>query len=301
MNTQDSSPAAAARSSVAAVVLCYHPDAAVIGNVHALLQQVSHVFVINNSPDAPTAVILAPLAADERVTIIDQAGNIGVGAGFNAGMQSALDAGYQYVWIFDQDSTVAPGMLDALLAYSDRHGTRTGVVGPALRAAETGRVYDSDRGIGARDVDTLISSGSLFAAPLLREIGLHDANLFIDYVDHDICLRAKACGYVNVKVFDTLLDHRFGDSKPAQIFGRRVYLANYSPLRHYYSARNRIIILRRFGPRGWFWDDLRYSIKAWVKMLLLETGRPAKVTAAARGTWAGAFSRERVASRRWRG
>lgn len=300
MNAQDSSPGAAAGLSVAGVVLCYHPDASLIGNVHALFQQVSHVFVINNSPDAPTAATLAPLAVDERVTIIDQPGNVGVGAGFNAGMQAALDAGYQYVWIFDQDSTVAPGMLDVLLAHSDRHGTRTGVVGPALRAAETGRVYDSDRGTGARDVDTLISSGSLFSATLLREVGLHDANLFIDYVDHDICLRARAHGYINVKVFDTLLDHRFGDSQPAEIFGRRVYLANYSPLRHFYSARNRIILLRRFGPRGWFSDDLRYSIKAWVKLLLLETGRPAKLTAAARGTWAGAFSRERIARRRWR-
>ncbi|MAN74814.1 MAG: glycosyltransferase family 2 protein [Microbacterium sp.] len=287
MSTQDPSPVAGAGSSVAAVVLCYHPDAAVIGNVHALLQQVSRVFVINNSPDAQTAAALAPLAAEARVTVIDQAGNVGVGAGFNAGMRSALDAGYPFVWIFDQDSTVAPGMLNALLAYSGRHGTRTGVVGPALRAAETGRVYDSDRGIGARDVNTLISSGSLFSAALLREVGLHDADLFIDYVDHDICLRAKARGYVNVKVFDTLLDHRFGDSQPAEIFGRRVYLANYSPLRHYYSARNRIILLRRFGPRGWLGDDLRYSIKAWVKMLLLETGRRAKVKAAARGTWAG--------------
>ncbi|MEV8359002.1 glycosyltransferase family 2 protein [Microbacterium sp. NPDC076895] len=287
MSSNDSPPVVGAGSSVAAIVLCYHPDVAVVGNVQALLQQVSRVFVVNNSPDAPTAATLSPLAGDKRVTLIDQAGNVGVGAGFNVGMQTALDAGYQYVWIFDQDSTVGPGMLDALLAHADRHGARTGVVGPALRAAETGRVYDRDRGVGARDVDTLISSGSLFSAMLLHEVGLHDADLFIDYVDHDICLRAKAHGYVNVKVFDTLLDHRFGDSQPADIFGRRVYLANYSPLRHFYSARNRIILLRRFGPRGWFGEDLRYSLKAWVKLLLLENARRAKLSAAARGTWAG--------------
>ena len=91
MSTQDPSPVAGAGSSVAAVVLCYHPDAAVIGNVHALLQQVSRVFVINNSPDAQTAAALAPLAAEARVTVIDQAGNVGVGAGFNAGMRTAQE------------------------------------------------------------------------------------------------------------------------------------------------------------------------------------------------------------------
>lgn len=287
MSSEDQSPSPPARGSVAAVVLCYHPDVAVIGNVEALLAQVPRVFVVNNSPDAPTSATLAPVASDERVDIMDQTSNVGVGAGFNAGMQAALDAGFEYVWIFDQDSTVAVGMLEVLLAYAGAFGESTGVIGPALRAAETGRVYDRDRGVGAREVDTLISSGSLFSARLLREVGLHDPGLFVDYVDHDICLRARSLGYVNVKVFDTLLDHRFGDSYPARIFGRRVYLANYSPMRHYYAARNRVILLRRYGPRGWFWDDLRYSAKAWVKLVLLEREKLAKLSAAARGLWAG--------------
>ncbi len=266
----------------AAVVLTYHPDREVIGNVRSLLEQVPHVFVVSNSPDDASRAVLAELPED-RVTVLEQDGNVGVAAGFNAGMRAGLAAGYDAIWIFDQDSTVTEGMLAALLRAQARTDLRPGIVGPALRAAETGNVYDADRGQGSAPIDALISSGALFSRDLLETIGLHDEGLFIDYVDHDISLRAARAGYTNLKVYDTLLDHRFGDSRPASFFGRRVYLSNYSPLRQYYMSRNRVIVARRFGMGRWFRDDVRYAVRAWVKVLCCEKGRPAKIGAFFRG------------------
>ncbi|WP_454169909.1 glycosyltransferase family 2 protein [Microbacterium paulum] len=264
------------------VVLAYHPTRDVLENVAALLRQVPRVFVVNNSPDASSREILAELDP-HRATVLEQERNVGVGAGFNAGMRAALAAGADNVWIFDQDSTVADGMLDALLVAQRRTDVTVGIVGPALRAAETGNVYDTDRGEGSGPVDTLISSGALFSRALIEHIGLHDEDLFIDYVDHDISLRAHAAGYANLKVYDTLLDHRFGESTPARLLWRRVYIANYSRLRMYYMSRNRIVLARRFGGGRWLRDDLRYAAKAWVKVLLCERDRPGKVLAALRG------------------
>lgn len=267
---------------VAAVVLAYRPTEEILSNVEVLLRQVSHVYVVNNSPDERSRALL--LGFDVRdVTVLEQKENVGVGAGFNAGMRAALAADADYVWIFDQDSTVAEGMLDAMLVAQSREDVSVGIVGPALRAAETGRVYDADRGVGSGPVDTLISSGALFSRSLLERIGFHDEALFIDYVDHDISLRAREAGYENLKVFDTLLDHRFGDSTPARLLWRKVYIANYSPMRVYYMSRNRIIIARRFGGGRWLRDDLRYAVKAWAKVLLCERDRPAKIRAALRG------------------
>jgi rhamnosyltransferase len=271
---------AAART--AGVVLAYHPTEEIRENVRLLLTQVPHVFVVNNSPDAASRGILGELDGD-RVTVLEQAENVGVAAGFNAGMRAALEAGFDFVWIFDQDSTVADGMLDALLRAQARTDLKVGIVGPALRAAETGNVYDADRGQGSAPIDALISSGALFSRALLEDIGLHDESLFIDYVDHDISLRAARAGYTNLKVFDTLLDHRFGESQPSRLLWRIVYVSNYSPMRQYYMSRNRVIMARRFGWGRWLWDDLRYAVKAWIKVLVAERGRPAKVRAALRG------------------
>ena len=263
-------------------MLAYHPTDEIRDNVARLLLQVARVYVVNNSPDAASRAVLDDLVGD-RVEILEQDGNVGVAAGFNAGMRAALAAGFDNVWIFDQDSTVADGMLAALLRAQGRTDVKVGIVGPALRAAETGNVYDADRGQGSAPIDALISSGALFSRGLLEDIGLHDEALFIDYVDHDISLRAGRAGYTNLKVYDTLLDHRFGESVPGSFFGRRVYISNYSPLRQYYMSRNRVIVARRFGWAKWLRDDIRYAAKAWLKVLFCEKDRPRKVAAFFRG------------------
>jgi rhamnosyltransferase len=272
--------------TTAGVVLAYKPEPEILENIRRLRDQVDHVYVVDNSPEASTSV-LSELAADRSVTILPQDGNVGVAAGFNAGMRAALAAGYRNVWIFDQDSTVTEGMLEVLAAARAGFTGRVGIVAPALRSHATGIIYSRESGTGAVPTDVLISSGSLFSRELLGDIGLHDEPLFIDYVDHDICLRATASGFQNLKVYDAILDHRFGDAHPVRLFGRRVYLADYSPMRHFYATRNRIVVIRRYGLGRWFWEDLWFTTKAWVKVVLLESGRWSKIRAALRGAAAG--------------
>lgn len=266
----------------AGVVLAYRPDATILDNLRELISQVDAVYVVCNSPAAEDP-ILRSASAMESVRLLDQGGNVGVAAGFNAGMRAAMGAGYDFTWIFDQDSMVVPGMLDALIEAHAAVGDDVGIVGPALRSHATGMVYQREQGQGAQEVDTLISSGSLFSRGVIERVGLHDEALFIDYVDHDISLRARAQGLRNFKVYSTLLDHRFGDSDPVSLFGRRVYAAHYSPDRQYYMARNRIIVVRRFGFGRWFWEDLGFTTKSWIKVMLLERNKVAKMAAAARG------------------
>lgn len=282
---------------VAAVVLSYKPDAGIIGNIDELAKQAERVYVVNNSPDdSATADVLAPLTGRDSVVVLDQDGNVGVAAGFNSGMRQALAGGFDYVWIFDQDSTVSDGMLAALLTAFEQPGAPVAIAGPALRAEETGHLYDGESSSGIRDQVALISSGALFAREALDEIGLHDERLFIDYVDHDISLRARRSGFRIVKVYDTVLDHRFGASVPSTFLGRRIYLSNYSPMRHYYMTRNRVIMVRRYGLGRWFWEDAAYATKSWIKVVLCEKDRNRKIGAAVRGAVAGLRFRQ-VATR----
>lgn len=268
---------------VIGVVLAYEPEPAVVANVQSLLGEVSRVIVVDNSPGTPASRILEQFSDDERVHVILQAGNVGVASGFNAGMRAALRDGASSVWIFDQDSTVAPGTLDRLLAARVSWPSPVGIVAPALRARTTGRVLEQSAGEQVVRRDVLISSGSLFSREVLEAVGLHDDRLFIDYVDHDICLRMVRRGFTNLKVYDALLDHQFGASVPRRFFGRMVYIGDYSPFRQYYMARNRVIMIRRYGFGRWFWEDVRFSVKSWVKVVFLEKDRRAKLAAALRG------------------
>ncbi|MFT4135088.1 glycosyltransferase [Microbacterium sp.] len=280
-----STAAAALRDATAAVVLAYRPDESVVENVARIRDQVAHVYIVNNSPGDQTVGALAGIDP-EAVTILDQAGNVGVAAGFNAGIRQALAAGSDHVVIFDQDSRPADGMIDRLLEVQAATPD-AGIVAPALRSMATGVVYRRESGAGVAEVPMLISSGSLLSRALVERIGLHDEPLFIDYVDHDICLRARKAGLRNLKVFDAVLDHRFGDSDPVDFLGRQVYLANYSPRRIFFQTRNRIVVVRRYGFGRWFWEDLWFTAKAWTKVLLIESGRAQKVRAALSGVRAG--------------
>lgn len=274
-------------ATVAGVVLAFRPDASIVDHVELLSRQVDHVYVVNNSSDDEATVALLDRMAGDDLTILEQDKNVGVAAGFNAGMRRALEDGHDFIWIFDQDSTVAPDMLTHLRRAFDEYPAEVAIAGPALRAEETGHLYDADHGAGIEVLQTLISSGALFSRSALQRVGLHDERLFIDYVDHDISLRARAAGMVVVKVHDTVLDHRFGASTPAVFLGRRIYLSNYSPMRHYYMTRNRVIMVRRYGIGRWFWEDFAYATKAWIKVLLCERRRWPKVRAALRGFFDG--------------
>jgi rhamnosyltransferase len=276
---------AAQREATAAVVLAYHPDEEVLDNLAQIRPQVGRVYIVDNSPGEESARLWSTL--QDGFEVLEQPGNVGVAAGFNAGIRAALAAGSDYVVIFDQDSTPTPGMVDRLLSVHAEHGAHAGVIAPALRSIATGIVYRREAGDGVAEVPVLISSGSLLSRGLLERIGLHDQPLFIDYVDHDICLRARAAGLRNLKVFDALMDHRFGDSHPVRLLGRRVYLANYSTMRLFHQTRNRVIVIRRYGFGAWFWEDAWFTLKAWTKLLLLERNRTAKVGAALRGLRAG--------------
>ncbi|AXA97335.1 hypothetical protein CEP17_13450 [Microbacterium sp. PM5] len=283
--------------SVAGVVLLFLPDPVTEENVRALRAQTDHVYIVDNSPDDPSSArVRAALHEDPRVSWLPQHANRGVAAGFNAGMRAAIAAGYDEVVVFDQDSTITPGFIETLTRARSRV-PEAGVIGPSLRSAATGIIYRPERGVGVEEKDVLISSGSSFSRALLERIGLHDEPLFIDYVDHDICLRARRAGYRNLKVYDAVLDHRFGDSAPTTLFGRRVYLANYSLTRIFHATRNRVIVTRRYGFGRWFWEDLWFTTKAWVKLLLLEEHRMAKIREAGRGVIAGL--RYPARERRW--
>ena len=268
--------------TVGAVVLAYHPDDSLVGNILALVTQVSAVVVVNNSPGEAVQVF-DRVATIDGVEVIDQPGNVGVAAGFNAGMRRIFEAGHRYAVIFDQDSTAPSGLVAGLVDAYRSYGPGAGIVGPALRSGVTGHEFRRERGSGVGVRATLISSGALFSREVVEQIGLHDEGLFIDYVDHDISLRAVRRGLKNLKAFDVVLDHRFGGAVPRRILGRDFFVADYSPLRQYYMARNRLVLIRRYGFGAWFWEDLSYMGKAWAKVLLFEDNRPRKVAAFFRG------------------
>jgi rhamnosyltransferase len=247
---------------IVAVIVAYRPDLPRLTTVlNAAAAQTDDVLIVANDG----ALWSCPLPTN--ATMLKQDKNLGLGAAYNRAADWARERGGRHLLLLDQDSVAAPGMVAALLQAFTQPGpvaaggpfwrdSRTGEDGFFLRHARWGtRRYKPAAGEIVA-VDFLISSGSLISLDALTDIGPFDEKLFIEHVDTDWTLRARAKGYRLYGVADARLDHAFGEATLTALpFGRR-RLFLYPPERNYYLLRNSIALWHRpYVPWPWVLRD----------------------------------------------
>ncbi len=250
-----------------------------------------------------------PLVCD-GVTLDRQPRNRGLGAAQNIGIRAARVGGYDYVLLFDQDSCPNPGMVAALLHAHQQKAQTSSVaaVGPvyANRQGETEsffvrfgalkfkRVYKSQAdGDGCIAADFLISSGSLFSIDVFDKVGLLDETLFIDHVDTEWFLRARALGYHSFGVAAASMRHALGESTHRISLGGRVRnVPQHKPFRYYYIFRNSVLLYKRGGVSVlWKWNDVQRLLQIFVMFAVLRAPRVANLRMMAKGVLHGLIGR----------
>lgn len=210
--------------------------------------------------------------------------NIGLAAALNRGLEQAVAEGCEYALLFDQDSGIderfSRAMLDAFRQASALTTRTLAALGPRLQDPDSGRrtpfrVFDrwlfrSDRRIADDlpffETGFLVTSGTLLDLSCLPDIGLMREDYFIDNIDLEWCFRATARGYAVMGTDRAILHHRIGEPSGRWLV-RRGWVVEHSPLRCYYSTRNRLHLQRQpHAPGGWVWRDrIRFVLKsAWL-------------------------------------
>lgn len=302
-----------ASADVCGVVVTYRPAPSVADNLRAMLRECGRLIVVDNgSPESVRALI----EQVEGVEMISLAENQGVARALNLGMQRAADAGIKWVVTFDQDSLPEPGMVAALVETA-RRDSRTALVGPVIHEEAMGRgglwlrrhrrlplfferVPADGRDI--KDVTMLITSGALTSVAAWRAVGSFDERLFIDFVDTDFCLRVRRAGWTITVSSGARLRHHLGRREKRRLFGRDFYPTHHDPVRHYYIARNRVLMLCRHSWAAPHWVLFECAAAGmWIfRMLAFERNKRAKFTAMVLGTWDGVCGRFGVCSERTR-
>ncbi|WP_416058591.1 glycosyltransferase family 2 protein [Stenotrophomonas maltophilia] len=294
------SPAGFDPSRVCAVIVTYGPDAALLRRVvDSVLQQVGHLVVFDNgSGDVDVAALLGDAAG---VSLIASPHNVGLGSALNRAYQKADALGFDHVLLMDQDSVLAPGMVDVLgTALAELAGTeRVAAVGPQFRDSRSGVLAPFVRfgfplnhklrgGPGQRiSCDFLITSGSLVPMDALREIGPMDEGLFIDNLDMDWCFRAKRSGYALYGICDAQMSHSIGEELlPSRAKPDGVIV--HKPFRLYFIMRNRVLLYARaYTPRVWIAQDVPRLVLKLVGNSLFLAPRWARLRFMLRGLWDG--------------
>ena len=237
-------------SSIVAIIVTYEPEPAALGALlDRMAGEVMATVVVDNGSAADIAA-LVDLRGRAAETCLPLGRNLGIAAAQNRGIAEARRLGADAVILFDQDSAPPAGMVTALAATFDEleaAGRRPAAVGPLpIDARLSARPAPGSGAI--LPVDHLIASGCLIPLRVLDAVGGMREDLFIDYVDIEWCLRAKAAGHQCYEASSVRMPHEFG--APVTVLGRAY--ASHGPLRHYFLFRNTLWLWRQGNvPLGW--------------------------------------------------
>lgn len=288
-------------AKVCAVIVTYCFSAQSLpGTLNSISSQVERVVLVDNG--SPNASALQELTATlPQLHIIFLSRNEGVAAAQNIGVQHAIEAGFEYMVLFDQDSLPSEGMIDHLVeAHSSlqKAGEKVAAVGPRLFDPRLQRYlpfYSFAKGryspiaVGAAEqfvrTPILISSGLLFHRDTIRQVGLMDAALFIDHVDHEWGFRAQAKQYSLHGVLTATMAHEIG-GEIVSIAG--IEFQRHAPIRYYYMFRNSLLLYKRsYVPWAWKRADVTDRLSLLRICLFQLRPRRENLRMICRGLWDG--------------
>ncbi len=278
------------KKTVCAVVISYQPSVEFIKNIQALATQVNEIIIVDNCSSPSGRVIIEESATGDNVTVIYNGENLGIGSALNAGIRFAKERGYEWIGTFDQDSRITSGfvkkMLDTYDLYVDN--ARVAILSPQYRDQKTGRMSaagnNSEESL-FKTVFTTMTSGNIVKVNIFDLVGYFNEDLFIDYVDHEFCLRVACAGYSILEVNGAILDHNLGDPTEHRVLSKRIIVTNHAPYRRYYNSRNRVYLYKRYlliFP-AWVISDACNLSKEIVKIFLFEQDKKHKAAKIIKG------------------
>ncbi len=294
-----------------AVVVTFNPPHEFLDHIGVWLSQVDELMIVDDGSSPAWQKDVGGLIQSRypNVEFIANGSNRGIAASLNQGFARLLEKDQPLTFVFDQDSTPAPGMVAEMLSVYEAHPRRDrlAIVAPhvAVSSASTSssfliprgrfffrRVRCTDQAL-LEDVSIVISSGALYDLQAYCKIGAFREDFFIDYVDTEYCLRARQLGYEIVVACAASLNHELGNQREARFGPLTMHPTFHSPVRWYYISRNRIPMIWRYVWRFpyWFFYELVVNTYGLVRLILFEDHKGRKVLAMVLGTWDGLRNR----------
>jgi rhamnosyltransferase len=224
--------------SIAGTVVLYNPADDVFDNITSYVDQISKLYVIDNSIQY-NDTLKQKLDQINKIVYINHGGNKGIAAALNTGAQRALDDGFEFVLTMDQDTSLSKNFVAKLMeALGKNNADQIGIVAPRYLK----RLKSQSSPV--EHVLFTMTSGNILNLSVYRKIGPFLEALFIDHVDHEYCLRVNQEGYKVLQVNDLEISHRPGSL--TKIFNEKFAFSSHSPQRLYYFCRNGFYVANRY-------------------------------------------------------
>ncbi|MDD5275578.1 MAG: glycosyltransferase family 2 protein [Methylovulum sp.] len=192
------------------------------------------IMVFDNGSSNESVQVLSKI---KNIKLYCNASNLGFAGGNNYAMKKALESGADYVWLLNNDATVAPDCLEKLVNVSEAD-KNIGLVSPVIYDAEIcnkiqhcGTRFDLSIPLleEANNIETALrwqneyaqgivlwGTGLLISRRTIELIGMFDERLFAYAEDTDLSMRSVKAGLKNITVFEASIWHQShkGNRKP---------------------------------------------------------------------------------------
>lgn len=278
-------PSIAVEARVCAVIVTYNPEPAFLDNIGAIAPQVGHIVVVDNGSGSAIQPHLMTLEAGHDCTVIRNRQNLGIAAALNLGVKYAIEAGFNWIATFDQDSHVSDGFIAQMLETYQQAGNpeKIAIIAPTYVDRESGIRQPIMRARNGKILVTM-TSGNMLPSSVFQRLGTFDESLYMDYVDIEFCLRARRRGMAIIQS-PAILFHSCGRLTRHSLLGRRFGASNHSAERRYYITRNRLRLLLPYAADwSWLWREVKMMLAEATKIALVEDNKWKKFRAMAAGT-----------------
>jgi len=239
-------------------IVLHNPDIKRLNiNFKLISKQVNHIVLIDNNSQN-FKKINSNFKNNSKVKIIKNKENLGVAKALNQICSKAIELGYHWVYLLDQDSISSPTIIKSYSEYINHK--KVALLTPYI--IDTNKMsikkYRNLKMPDISEVEWAITAGSLVNLKIWNKIGKFDESLFIDSVDIDYSIRLKLNNYKQLRINSEYILQEVGNAEPTILYRphkdnsgkwswKRYYRSNHSPLRQYYMIRNNIIITRRYS------------------------------------------------------
>lgn len=287
---------------VCAVLVTYHPDSRICDRIKKVAVQVAQTVVVDNGSPNSSIEPIRELASRLAIQLIPNDSNRGLASALNTGIRWAVSRGFRWVLTLDQDTVVAPDMVEALaeVIHGDSAPEQLAVVGSNYRDKVNGRLFCEQirgtNGLAGKEMISVLTSGSLISINAFHALGGFRDDFFIDCVDHEYCLRARAHGFHVLMTYKPVMEHGIGYLSEHQLLWKKICTSNHSPIRQYFMTRNSIMLVAEYlnkEPR-WILGYVWAWLKSIVVIFLFERERLAKIKNMIRGCFDGLLGRTSV-------